>query len=103
MTNLREYTTSSTKHTDTFLNALLVLPSDEWKVFQKHPDKWEQALQEKNVMVAERVRLGELYDGYDPKWVPLVQKAFRALGLNPERSKRQLNEIFAILHLCNTT
>ena len=45
------------------------------------------------------IRIANLYDGYDQEYIDPVQDAFRQYGLNPERSKEQLDEIFAMLKL----
>ena len=47
----------------------------------------------------QEIRLQALYLNYDRRYIDPVKDAFRKYDLTPERSKEQLDEIFAMLKL----
>jgi hypothetical protein len=77
LNEIGEYTKDSIEYTVMFTQALKRLPCGEWKVFTKDPSSWKKAMRQREEIVAEQIRLYNLYEGYDPKYIDLVKDAFR--------------------------
>jgi len=53
------------------------LPCEEWEVFKKEPIHWKKSMRLKDEMIAEKIRLDNLYNAYDPNLIEHVKAAFR--------------------------